>query len=153
MKTMNELGSVLGIISVLMLGACATTNPPPNTPYGGAASPGNVYSGYGVVHSVELVQQASSGVGLGTIAGAVVGGVVGNQVGAGRGNTAATVIGAAGGAYIGHELENRQQQNADAYKVTVRMENGAYQALMYSTNPGFRVGDRVRFENSVLQRY
>ena len=153
MKTMNELGSILGIISVLMLGACATTNTPPNTSYGGVANPGNVYSGYGVVQSVELVKQANSGVGLGTIAGAVVGGVVGNQVGAGRGNTAATVIGAAGGAYIGHELENRQQQNDNAYKITVRMENGTSQALMYSTNPGFRAGDRVRFENGVLQRY
>lgn len=153
MKTMNELGLVLGTISVLMLGACATTNTPPSTPYGGVANPGNVYSGYGVVQSVELVKQANSGVGLGTIAGAIVGGVAGNQVGAGRGNTAATVLGAAGGAYIGHELENRQQQNADAYKVTVRMESGAYQSLMYSTNPGFRAGERVRFENGVLQRY
>ncbi|HEY8855864.1 MAG TPA: glycine zipper 2TM domain-containing protein [Rugosibacter sp.] len=150
---MNEIGSILGIIFVLMLGACATTNNPPNTPYGGVANPGNVYSEYGVVQSVELVKQAKSGVGLGTIAGAVVGGVVGNQVGAGRGNTAATVLGAAGGAYIGHEMENRQQQNADAYKVTVRMESGAYQSVMYSTNPDFRAGERVRFENGALQRY
>lgn len=152
-KTMNKFGSVLGIIAILTPGACATEYTPPNTPYGGIARPGIAYSGYGVVQSVELVKQDNNGAGLGTIAGAVVGGVVGNQVGAGRGNTAATVIGAAGGAYIGHELENRQQQNAEAYKITVRMENGSYQTLMYSTNPGFRVGDRVRFENSVLQRY
>lgn len=158
MKTMNELGSVLGMIAALTLGACATTNTAPNTPNAGVASPGNVYSGYGVVQSIELVKQdnsgiAGSGVGLGTIAGAVVGGVVGNQVGSGRGNTAATVIGAAGGAYIGHELENRQQQKADAYKITVRMEDGSYQTLMQSTNASFRVGDRVRVGNGVLQRY
>lgn len=153
MNTMNKLGSVFGIISVLTLGGCATPYTPPNTPNAGVTSSGNVYSGYGVVHSIELVKQDNSGSGLGTVAGAVVGGVIGNQVGSGRGNTAATVIGAAGGAYIGHELEHRQQQNADAYKITVRMENGSYQALMYSTNPGFRAGDRVRIENGVLQRY
>jgi outer membrane lipoprotein SlyB len=124
----------------------------------GTANPAGINSGYGVVQSIELVKQsdngiAGSGIGLGTIAGAVVGGVVGNQVGSGRGNTAATVIGAAGGAYIGHELENRQQQKPDAYKVTVRLEDGSYQALTQSTNADLRVGDRVRMENGVLRRY
>jgi len=153
MKTMHGLGSVLGIIAVLTLGACASANPPSNAPYGAVDNQGNAYSRYGVVQSVEVVRQEKSGVGLGTIAGAVVGGVLGNQVGAGRGNTAATVAGAAGGAYVGHQMENRQAQTSDAYKITVRMEDGSYQSLMQSSNAGFRVGDRVRFENGVLQRY
>jgi outer membrane lipoprotein SlyB len=131
---------------------------PSNAPNVGTANPAGISSGYGVVQSIELVKQgddgiAGSGIGLGTIAGAVVGGVVGNQVGSGRGNTAATVIGAAGGAYIGHELENRQQQKPDAHKVTIRLEDGSYQAVTQSTNAGLRVGDRVRMENGVLQRY
>jgi outer membrane lipoprotein SlyB len=66
-------------------------------------------------------------------------------------SAAATVIGAAGGAYVGHELEKRQQQ-ADTYKVTIRMNNGTYQTLMQSTNAGFRVGDRVRIDDGVLRR-
>jgi outer membrane lipoprotein SlyB len=158
MKTMNELGSALGLIAALTLGACATVDNPATAPNSGVAGPGNAYPEYGVVQSIELVKQddggiAGSGIGLGTIAGAVVGGVVGNQVGSGRGNTAATVIGAAGGAYIGHELENRQQPRPDAYKITVRMEDGSYQALMQSTSADLRVGDRVRVGNGVLQRY
>jgi outer membrane lipoprotein SlyB len=154
MKTMDELASLLGLIAVLALGACTTTNyPPNNVASSDGTRSGGVYSGYGVVQSVELVRQDRSGIGLGTVAGAVIGGVLGNQVGAGRGNTAATVAGAAGGAYVGHELESRQQQNADAYKITIRMEDGAYQTLMQSTNGDFRVGDRVRIENGVLQRY
>lgn len=158
MKAMNRLGSVLGLMTALTLGGCASMDSPFNVPNAGAASPANAYSGYGVVQSIELVKQddggiAGSGIGLGTIAGAVVGGVVGNQVGSGRGNTAATVIGAAGGAYIGHELENRQQQKADAYKITARMEDGSYQAQTHASNSGLRVGDRVRIENGVFQRY
>ena len=155
MKAMNEFGSVLGLIAALTLGACATVNSPANAPNSGVAGPSNAYPEYGVVQSIELVRQDgnASGIGLGTIAGAVVGGVVGNQVGAGRGNTAATVIGAAGGAYVGHELENRQQPRPDAYKITVRMEDGSYQALTQTTSAGLRVGDRVRIGNGVLQRY
>jgi outer membrane lipoprotein SlyB len=76
-------------------------------------------------------------------------------VGSGSGSTAATIIGAAGGAYIGHELENRpQQQTADVFSVRVRMENGSTQTLLLSNNnPGFRVGDRVRISNGVMERY
>jgi outer membrane lipoprotein SlyB len=154
MKTMHKIGSVLGLMGALTLGACTTLNGPYNAPAPAAAT-GGVYSGYGVVQSIELVKQQGNagGIGLGTIAGAVVGGVAGHQVGSGRGNTAATVLGAAGGAYVGHELENRQQQQPDAYKITVRMEDGSYQALMQSSSGDLRVGDRVRIENGVLQRY
>lgn len=160
---MNVFGSVLGLSAVLALGGCGTTNPPAN-PYGtGSTYPQSTYSdgirsGYGVVQSIELVRQDSAGIGgtgigLGTIAGAVVGGVVGSQVGKGDGSTAATVIGAAGGAYAGHELEKRSRQQTDAYKFTIRMNDGSYQTLMQSTNPDIRVGDRVQIDNGVVRRY
>ena len=123
-----------------------------------SAGAGNVYSGYGVVYSIESVQQQNSGdagshIGLGTLAGAVIGGVVGSQVGSGRGTTVATVVGAAGGAYVGHEIENRKQQTSEADRITVRMNDGSYQSLMESTRSGFRVGDQVRIDNGVMQRY
>lgn len=157
MKTMNKLGPVLGVIAVLTLGACANPTPPPNAPNYGVVRPDSRNPEYGVVQSIELVQQDSrntgSTIGLGTVAGAVVGGIVGNQVGSGGGRTAATVIGAAGGAYVGHELENRpQQQVVNMYKITVRMENGSYQTVMQSTAPDLRIGDHVVLENGVLQR-
>ncbi|MBY4675014.1 glycine zipper 2TM domain-containing protein [Marinobacterium arenosum] len=166
MKLMYGLGSVLGLMTVLILGGCETMHNPSNRSDYGTSDyrssdygSGNqtIYSGYGVVQSIELVRQESSGsgVGVGTIAGAVVGGVVGSQVGSGRGSTAAAIIGAAGGAYLGHELENRQQtQTADIYRVRVRMENGHTQTLLLSNNnPGFRVGDRVRISDGVMERY
>ncbi len=166
MATMNQFGAVLGVAGVLTLGGCGTMNDPFNTSGAGTPSPGtvnsgNAYAGYGVVQSIDLVQQGNTGntgiggssIGLGTIAGAVVGGVLGNQVGSGTGRTAATVAGAAGGAYVGHELENRQQQRtADVYRFTIRMDSGSYQTLTQNTSSGFRVGDRVRIDNGSLQR-
>ena len=42
----------------------------------------------------RCVEQKGEGSGVGAIAGGVLGGVLGNQVGSGRGNTAATIVGA-----------------------------------------------------------
>lgn len=159
MNSMNKFGSVLGMAAVLTLGACADMNMPGATSSSGTTYPqSGAYAGYGIVQSIELVKQVSTGIGgtgigAGTIAGAVVGGIVGSQVGQGQGKTAATVIGAAGGAYAGHELEKRSQQQTDAYKLTIRMNDGSYQTVTQTTSADIRVGDRVRVENGVAQRY
>jgi len=156
-------GMIFGMIAALSLSACSGMNSTaypanPEVASSDRANPDSVYSGVGVVHSVERVPAGKggiggSGIGLGTIAGAVIGGVVGNQIGAGRGNTVATVAGVAGGAYVGHEIDGRQVATADAYRITVRMENGEDQVLTQSSNTGVRVGDRVRLDNGKLQRY
>ena len=155
----------LCLAAALTLGACANTGAPQT---GGNVStypqPGNpstgAYSGYGVVQSIDLVQQqqqntgiGGTGIGVGVIAGAVVGGILGNQVGGGTGNTAATVLGAAGGAYAGNEIEKRNQQNVNAYKFTIRMNDGSYQTLTQNTNADVRVGDRVVIDNGLVRRY
>jgi outer membrane lipoprotein SlyB len=161
----NRFGPVLVLMGALTLGACANTGAPPYA----TSTDGDIrearrddrrdvrHVSYGVVQAVERVRQdpgtGGSSIGLGTIAGAVVGGVVGNQVGSGRGNTAATVIGAAGGAYIGHELENRQPREADALNITLRMEDGSHESLMVGAGADFRVGDRVRIRDGVMERY
>lgn len=166
MKTMKKFGTVLGAVGVLALGACGTTG----NPFGDSTSSStgtrqqqqtHVSSGYGVVQAIDFVQQGSTastgiggtGIGIGTIAGAVIGGVLGNQVGSGTGQTVATVAGAAGGAYVGNQVEKgRQQQTADVYRFTIRMDNGVYQTMNQNSNSGFRVGDRVRIDNGYLSR-
>ncbi len=168
MNTMNRIGYALGICALFTLVGCEAVNGPGSTANSGSATSGPVnsggaYSGYGVVQAIELLQQnttansgiGGSGIGIGAIAGAVVGGVLGNQVGGGSGQTIATVAGAAGGAYVGNEIENRQGQKktADAYKVTVRMDSGSYQTVTQDNAAGLRVGDRVRIENGLVQRY
>lgn len=162
MTTTNNIRAVFGLVAALTLGACETMNTPANTSTSGTSYPqstnsSNVYSGYGVVQSVDPVAKANTGIGgtgigIGTIAGAVVGGIVGNQVGSGRGNTAATVVGAAGGAYAGHEIEKRTQQTSTSYNVTIRMDNGSYQTLPQGANTDIRVGDRVQIDNGVVRR-
>lgn len=156
----NQFKSLLALAAVLTLGACETINSPgyrsgydDNYPQNNNSR--QSYSRYGVVQSVELVRPENNNtdIGLGTLAGAVVGGIVGNQVGAGRGNTAATVIGAAGGAYVGHELEKRPRQQADAHRLNIRMEDGSHQSVIQSPEADIRVGDRVQVDNGVARRY
>lgn len=152
MKLIRHWVSAIGMAGALTLCACTSMHPPESA--GAYPTSGNVYSGYGVLQSIEMVRQDGSGISVGTLAGAVVGGIVGSQVGQGQGQTAATVIGAAGGAYAGHELEKqRQQQRSDAYKFTIRMNDGSYQTVIQASNPDIRVGDRVRVTNGVVQRY
>lgn len=162
MHSTKALVSILSLSSLMALGACGTSNPygadaatpqPYPQSYPQSSNPGGVYSGYGVVQSIDLVRQGNTGIGIGTVAGAVIGGIVGNQVGGGRGNTAATVLGVAGGAYAGHELEKGNQAGVDAYRISVRMENGTYQTLTQSANVDLRVGDRVQIDNGVARRY
>lgn len=154
MKTMNKAGSVLALAALLALGGCETMAPANNSNTGAAypQSGYGAYTGYGVVQSIELVQQGTSGIG-GAVMGGIVGGILGHQVGSGQGNTAATVIGAAGGAYAGHELEKRNQPQANAYKFNIRMQDGSYQSVTQTTIDDIRVGDRVRIDNGVARRY
>ncbi len=159
MKTVYKVGSALGLAALLALGGCATMAPAGSgTARPSSGSTGAAYAGYGVVQSIELVRRGNtgiggSGVGAGAIVGAVVGGLLGNQVGGGTGKTAATVVGAAGGAYAGHELEKRNQPQADTYKFTIRMNDGSFQSVTQTAIADIRVGDRVRIENGVARRY
>jgi outer membrane lipoprotein SlyB len=119
-------------------------------------------SATGVVQGVERVDQKEAGIGVGTIAGAVVGGLVGNQVGSGTGRTAATVAGAAGGAMGGRAMEDRMQQSSgssgdsssgEAYRVTLRMDDGSQQVFATDVDPQFRVGQRVQVVNGIVMHY
>jgi outer membrane lipoprotein SlyB len=156
MTKTKRVGAVLAAFAVLALVGCETMNTPGQTSSSQPVSSADSYSRSGVVQSIDRVQQGSSGIGgsgigIGTVAGAVIGGVLGNQVGGGTGRTVATVAGAAGGAYAGHELEKRQQ-TPDGYKFTIRMDGGSYETLTQDSNPDIRVGDRVWIDNGVVRR-
>ncbi len=112
-------------------------------------------SAYGVVDSIQVVQQNSgnNGVGAGAVVGGVVGGLVGNQIGKGSGRTVATVAGVAGGALIGNQIQNNNQQVRDVYQVGIRLDNGAYQTMTLDNVGDLRVGNRVRIENGRVFRY
>lgn len=155
MKTFQKV-FVLAAFSTLVLGGCAN-NPYPQQSYPDQAYSSNAprYSnGYGVIDSIRLVKKDSNGnpIGIGTVIGGVVGGVLGNQVGGGTGRTVATAAGAVGGAVVGHEIEKNRNNNSTAYRISVRLNNGAYETYTQDSIGDMRVGDRVRIDNGRVTR-
>ncbi len=105
-----------------------------------------------VVEDVDLVGRDAD-VGMGAVAGGVVGGVagavVGDKLGDDDSNTGAIaggVAGAAAGAYGGHKAEQYYNRDKDAYRITLRMDDGSYRTVTQNQNPGVRKGDKVRLE-------
>lgn len=103
----------------------------------------------GVVEAVNAVQQKGQGGVVGMVGGGVAGALVGSQIGHGGGKTVAELAGAAGGAFLGNEIEKKVNTTTH-YEVAVRLENGSSQTVSYATQPAFSVGSRVRVENGVL---
>jgi outer membrane lipoprotein SlyB len=100
----------------------------------------------GVVEAVRSVQLEGNASGLGAVAGGVTGALVGNQFGRGGGNTAMTLIGAAGGAYAGNSIEKNMNRQT-SYRITVRMDDGTYRTISQSHVPAVGNGDRVKVVN------
>lgn len=114
-----------------------------NAPSRQAAAAPSSCAGCGVIDAVRTVEVRSEGSGVGMVAGGITGGVLGNQFGGGSGRTIATVAGAAGGAYVGNEIEKGMKKRT-VYRVSVRMDDGSIRTLTQSAPPGFGVGQKVR---------
>ena len=102
----------------------------------------------GRIESVTPVQHSApipgvAGLGVGALAGGVLGGVLGNQVGGGSGRAAATVLGAVGGGYLGHTVEQRTRTTT-AYQVRVRMDDGSTRT--FERAQAVPVGERITLE-------
>ena len=105
----------------------------------------------GTVTDVKTIKQKGEGSGVGAVAGGVIGGVLGHQVGSGRGNTAATVVGAAGGAYAGNEIE-KNRKSTTSHQVVVKLEDGKTRTFTFSNDTSYRVGDKVKIVDNKLTR-
>ena len=153
MKNFRLIEAVM-IIAVAVSAGCAGPEPQPyygSQPQDYQAPPGNYR--VGVVEKIEVVRKDDNGNIAGTVIGGIVGGIIGHQIGQGRGQTAATIAGAAGGAVAGHEIEGRSRRTNEAFRVTVRFDNGDYQTLMQNNITDLRTGDRVRIEGNRISRY
>jgi len=104
----------------------------------------------GVIESVNEVEKAGEGSGLGAVAGGVVGAIAGKQVGGGRGRNVMSVLGAVGGAVAGNQIE-KHVKTVKSYDITIRFEDGTSRTLSQPTAPVWRTGDRVRFVNGAIQ--
>lgn len=110
-------------------------------------------SGTGVVERIEVIRKGDSSNVAGTVIGGIVGGLIGHQIGGGSGQTAATIIGAAGGAVAGHEVARRSRGANETFRVSVRMDNGAYQSIVQDNITDLRSGDRIRVQDGRVYRY
>lgn len=97
----------------------------------------------GKVVNIQTVKVDGKGSGGGAVAGGIVGGALGHQFGSGSGKTAMTVLGVAGGAYAGNEIE-KNAKSKTVWKVDVRMDYGETTHYTLHHKPDFREGDRVR---------
>ena len=156
----KRLSSTAAITAAMVgLSACATYGPQgPADVYEAApssraqtASQVQVY-GYGVVDRIEVVNRGASSNAAGMVIGAIVGGLIGHQIGSGSGNTAATILGATGGAVAGHEVQRRSRGPNETFRVSVRMDDGAYYTVTQDQITDLRTGDRVRVEGSRIFR-
>ena len=171
------LGAAASVMVVSLVGAAAIGGLLPNahsdkadasapapTSVSNTASPGhnngvpklaayaNTCASCGTVASIHTLVLKGDATGLGAVAGGVTGAVVGNQIGRGNGNTAMTILGAAGGAFAGNEIEKNVRKHY-SYRVTVHMDDGSIRTVSQPSAPAVTVGERVRVVNgSVIAR-
>lgn len=139
--TLSQMVAAAAAAAMMTLGAPALAQAPaPNQQPQGAPKP---CSNCGTVRSINYVEEKGQGSGVGLVAGGVLGGVLGHQIGSGRGNTVATVAGAAGGAYVGNEIEKNKKKKS-YYNVVIRMDNGQTRTIQYGSQPPAREGERVK---------
>lgn len=169
------LGAAASVMVVSLLGAAAIggllpnahsdkTDTPDSTPAGApvaarsshmdARAPklspyANSCANCGTVDSIRSVQLKGDATGLGAVAGGVTGAVVGHQIGSGKGNTAMTLLGAAGGALAGNEIEKNVKKSY-SYRITVHMEDGSFRTVSQPHAPALAVGERVRVVDGAL---
>ncbi len=133
MLTQRALPGALGasvvvslLSSLLFLGGCG---PQPTYQIVESPPPARV----GTVESVrEVVEQKQpSGAGL------IVGGLIGGG------------LGAAGGAYAGHQVEKGQTQVI--YQIGVKYDDGSWATINQAAPTGLHVGDRVRVTDRGLE--
>jgi uncharacterized protein YcfJ len=104
----------------------------------------------GVIDGIHEIEKGGQGTGGGAIAGGIVGGVAGHQVGNGRGNTLATVLGVVGGAVAGNAIEKKVKTTKE-YEILVKFEDGSTRIITTPTAPAWRVGDKVKVVNGVIE--
>ena len=121
--------------AALLLGGCG---PQPTYQVIEAPPPARI----GTVESVNEVVEPRNPSGAGLIVGGLIGGGLGSLIGSGTGRTVATVVGAAGGAYAGHQIEKGQSQVT--YQIGVKYDDGTWATIRQASPTGLRIGDRVR---------
>lgn len=142
------------VASAVIFAGCAS-QPGYQSQYGAPAYPTQTSQAqyyYGTVDRIEVIRRNDPNNVAGTVIGAIVGGLIGSQIGGGSGQTVATVAGVAGGAYAGNQIQRRRAEQ-ETFRVTVRLNTGAYQTVTTDNVTDLRTGDRVRVDGNNIVRY
>ena len=134
---MSRSASRLAAVAAAMLASVALAQAPAQAPAAAKCTD------CGVVQSVRFVEVKGSSSGVGMVAGGVLGGVLGHQIGGGTGKTVATIAGAAGGAYVGNEVEKKKNTKGQ-WNVVIKMDSGQQRTFVYTNQPSVHDGDRVK---------
>jgi outer membrane lipoprotein SlyB len=102
----------------------------------------------GTVESVREVEVPGEAKGIGAAAGGVAGAVLGHQIK--HDSKLATILGAAGGAFIGNATEKHARLTKH-WEMTVRFDDGTTQTITSEAQPFWHQGDRVRLLDGKLQ--
>jgi outer membrane lipoprotein SlyB len=103
----------------------------------------------GTVLSMREVDKPGQGGATGAVAGAVVGGLLGNMIGGHAHRTSGTVVGAAGGAVAGYEIQ-KHASAGKTFEIAVRMDDGKMHTVKMDEAPAWKSGDRVRLVSGAL---
>ena len=102
----------------------------------------------GTVESVREVDVKGDAKGVGAVGGGVAGAVLGHNIG--DHNKLVTVLGAAGGALLGNQIE-KQVRTTKQWEMAVRYDDGTTQVFKSEQAPSWHQGDRVRLYEGQLQ--
>ena len=126
----------------------AMTPPPPPAPAPLAQAPAVKPGVLGTVVGVREVEEKGDAKGVGAVGGGVAGAVLGHNIG--DHNKLVTVLGAAGGALLGNQIE-KQARATKHWELTVRYDDGSTQVFNSDAQPFWHQGDRVRYYEGKLQ--
>ncbi|HEY5898994.1 MAG TPA: glycine zipper 2TM domain-containing protein [Burkholderiales bacterium] len=102
----------------------------------------------GTVEAVREVEEKGDAKGVGAVGGGVAGAVLGHNIG--DHNKLVTILGAAGGALLGNQIE-KQARATKHWEMTVRYDDGTSQVIKSEAQPFWHQGDRVRLYEGKLQ--
>lgn len=141
MSLWRRSAAILAAAAALALAGC-------NTPPAYSVQQ-NAYGRTGTVESIQTQTVQNIPDAAGAIGGALVGGGLGSLIGGGTGRTVATVVGAIGGGFVGHEVARRDQTLV--WNIGVRYDDGSWANVQQTSAPGLRIGDRVRVTQTGIE--
>jgi outer membrane lipoprotein SlyB len=106
----------------------------------------------GTVESVRIVEVRMETEGTGIKSNESDDLAAGRPAGQGNEKASTTILGVTGGFFSGSSGVESGSRKRNAYRVTVRMDDGSYRTVSLSSPPAFAVGDKVRVIEGKLVR-